>query len=496
MRLSEIASAYRGANVIFHGETKREDIEITGLCTDSRLARRGDLFFCFTGGKVDSHLFAADALDRGAAALVVERELPISLPQILVGDVRAAMGLFAAKFYGLPNEKLKIVGITGTNGKTSVSKMLAAILERAGKKVAVVGTLGIFYGKKQIAPELTTPDPVFLHGVFADMVKEGVEYVVMEVSAHALYYKKDEGICYAACIFTNCTRDHLDFFLHMKHYKQAKMRLFSAEKCPIAVLNGDDETGREIGFSRTEKRLHGKVETCYYALESPADVFAVITDESIGGTEFMLNMSDELCRISLSLPGRHNVYNALAAATCARALGIPTAAIAGGLKSLKRISGRLERIDTKKGCIFVDYAHTPDGLEKVLSALRLHCKGRLVCLFGCGGNRDREKRPMMGAVAAKCADFSVLTSDNPRFEEPEAIISAIESGFRRYSTSYVVIPDRKRAIAYAVSLLKKGDVLLVAGKGGEEYQEIMGIKYEYNDNAVIMEALSSIGPSE
>ena len=493
MLLSEIAACVEGARIVCGAKNMQtsENTQVRGLTADSRFCSPGDLFFCLTGGKTDSHVFAADAEAGGAAAVVTQRELELKIPQIVVPDSRGAMGLIAAAFYDHAVDKLKIVGITGTNGKTTTSYMLASILRRAGKSVAVVGTLGIYYGKKQIAPELTTPDPLFLHKMFADMVKSGVEYVLMEVSAHALFYRKDEGISYTACVFTNFTQDHLDFFGTMQKYKEAKKLLFAADKCPLAILNGDDAVGREIGGERSETDRAGGTQTIFYGLDSPSEIFAVLTSEELYGCEFMLNLSDSLCRISLPMTGKHNVYNAMAAAGTAYALGIRTEAIAWGLNEMKPVRGRLEPAGKFHGAdIFVDFAHTPDGLEKSLSALKAHCKGRLICLFGCGGNRDKSKRSLMGETVARKADFSVLTSDNPRFEEPTDIIAEIERGYRRFSVHYVVVPEREKAIYYAVGLLKKGDVLLVAGKGGEDYQEIMGIKYSYDDNAVIREALS------
>lgn len=489
MLLSELAACVEGARILSDDPRAAENVRISGLTADSRFCSPGDAFFCLTGGKTDSHAFAGDAEGAGAAAVVCERDLPLGIPRLVVPDTRRAMGLIASAFYGRPADRLKIVGITGTNGKTTTAHMLDAILRRAGKRTALVGTLGIRYGKKQFAPELTTPDPLFLHKVFADMVACGVEYVVAEISAHALYYHKDEGISYTACVFTNLTQDHLDFFGNMSAYKAAKMRLFEPSRCPIAVVGGDDPVGREIG----KMRKKAGARTVYYGLEEPSDVFAVITSEDADGSEFMLNLSDSLCRISLPMTGRHNVYNAMAAAGTAYALGVRTEAIAGGLVGMKRVRGRLEKVARYRGAdIFVDFAHTPDGLQKSLSALRPHCRGRLICLFGCGGNRDKSKRAPMGETVAKLADFSVLTSDNPRFEEPTDIIAAIEEGYRRVSDRYVVVPDRKRAIRYAVGILKKGDILLVAGKGGEDYQEIMGIKYSYNDNAVIEEVLRGL----
>lgn len=480
MRLSELVARIKDAKTVGGGVEK---IKISGLCMDSRLCKQGDLFFCTRGGRVDSHAYADDAVEAGAVAVVCEEELKLDVPQIIVPDCRAAIGLIATAFYGDPAKKLKIIGVTGTNGKTTITYMLASILRRAGKKVAIVGTLGVFYAQKEIAPELTTPDPICLHEQFADMVKCGVEYVVIEISAHALYYRKDEGINYAACIFSNLSRDHLDFFQNEKQYKSAKKRLFTVDKCPIAILNGDDPVGREIGEQNTN--------TIYYALDTPADVFAVLTSGDLRGTGFMLNINDKLKRIALPLTGKHNVYNALAAAACADSLGIRMEAIAGGLSGMKPVKGRLEHVIKTNGAdIFVDFAHTPDGLEKSLDALKSHCKGRLLCVFGCGGDRDKEKRPLMGEAVARRADFAVLTSDNPRGEDPVDIIAAIEMGYRRFSVRYAVVPEREKAIEYAVGFLKKGDILLVAGKGGEEYQEIMGIKYAYNDEDVIKEIVS------
>ncbi len=479
MLLSELIEGLDGREIYAANRAGLSGVQIKGLSADSRLTKDGDLFFCLTGGATDSHCYAKEAVERGAVALVVEYKLDLPVPQIVVKDSREAMSLLAAAFYGYPSKDMKIVAITGTNGKTTTSYMLASILEEAGKKTGIVGTLGIFYGKKKIAPELTTPDPIFLQETLADMRADGVEYVVMEVSAHALHYKKTLGVNFAACIFTNLSQDHLDFFENMTAYSREKEKLFTDEICPLAVVNGDDKTGRGLLKLRRNP-------TFVYAIDSPAEAFAVITSEGLYGSEFMLNLSDELCRVSLPMTGRHNIYNALAAATCACALGIYIGYIKDGLKKMRAVGGRLERVERfHGGDIFVDFAHTPDGLEKSLAALKAHCKGKLICLFGCGGNRDKSKRPLMGEAVAKKADFGVLSSDNPRYEDPLDIISDIEKGYRRFSKKYVVVPDREKAIDYALDLLGKGDILLVAGKGGEEYQEIMGIKYFFNDNDII-----------
>ncbi len=472
MRLETLAKLLGGSAV---GNT---DVEISGLCADSRKVKKGDLFFCYKGEKFDSHSCAAQVAAAGAAALVCEKKLGCPLPQIIVPDGRAAVAKAARAFYGEADKKLKLVAVTGTNGKTTTTYMLDSIFRAAGKKCAIIGTLGISYAGRFIAPELTTPDPVYLHSVFRDMADCGVEYVFMEVSAHALYFDKIAGLKFEAGIFTNCTQDHLDFFADMKEYAAAKKRLFEGGRCRFSVLNSDDAAGREIARFAPSPVTYG--------LKNPADVFAVDVEERITGVSFVLNLFDELYEIRLKMPAVHNVYNAMAAATCAKLLGINIGTIAGGLSSLKSVPGRLECAGSFNGAhIFVDFAHTPDGLEKSLQSLKKLCKGRLYCLFGCGGNRDRSKRPLMGAIAAKYADFLIITSDNPRYEDPFDIIREIEEGVKPSGKAYITVTDRETATEYAVHLLKEGDVLLVAGKGGETYQEVMGIKHSYNDNTVI-----------
>ncbi len=461
------------------------DCEITGLCTDSRSACDGDLFFCYAGTRVDSHRFAKDAESRGAAAVVCERECGVSCPQIIVKNGREAMAHISAAFYNHPERDLKIVGVTGTNGKTTVSHMLRSILEEGGIKSGLIGTLGAKYGNKFVAPALTTPDPVFLFSLLADMKKEGVTTVVTEVSAHALALGKVSPIAFEIAVFTNLTQDHLDFFGDMKRYGNAKKLLFQREKCRFAVLNADDPFSREL--------YDKNVPSVSYGLENPAEVFAVIESETARGSRVVLNLSDELCETAIGMTGRHNVYNAMAAAACAKRLGLGVEEIARGLARCKGVDGRLEWVASFRGAdIFVDFAHTPDGLEKSLSALREHCTGKLVCLFGCGGNRDAGKRPLMGETAAKYCDFAVITSDNPRYEDPCDILAQVEAGYKRYSKRYVSVEEREKGTEYAVNLLTAGDILLIAGKGGETYQEIMGIKYSYNDKAVINSILGKL----
>ena len=473
MKLYEIAASVNALAV--QGDMS---VEVTGLCAESHKVKKGDLFFCYKGERFNSHSCAAQVAASGAVALVCEKKLNCPLPQIIVGDGREAMTTAARAFYGFSDKKLKIVAVTGTNGKTTTTYMLNSIFGAAGLSAGVIGTLGISFAGRFISPELTTPDPIYLHSVFKDMADCGVKYVFMEVSAHALKFNKIAGITFEAGIFTNCTQDHLDFFKNMKEYAECKKSLFRGGKCRFSVINSDDPVGREITAFAPSPVTYG--------LKNPADVFAVDIEERIDGVSFVLNLFDELYEINLHMPALHNVSNAMAAAACAKVMGVPTEKIAEGLEGLCSVPGRLECVGSYNGAyIFVDFAHTPDGLGKSLASLKKLCKGKLYCLFGCGGNRDTTKRPLMGKVAAEYADFCIITSDNPRYEDPYDIISQIEEGLRPSGKAYVTVTDRQTATEYAVRLLKEGDILLVAGKGGENYQEVMGIKHSYSDNTVI-----------
>lgn len=483
MRLSELLQGVEGRLI------GAADIEISAICADTRKPCQGGLFVCIQGERTDGHTLIKTAERKGAVAFVTERETDTDKPQYIVSNTRLALALLAAVFYGNPARAMTVVGVTGTNGKTTTAHMLASIWQAADKKTGIIGTLGASYGGKHTDFGLTTPDPIELHAVLADMKKSGVERVAMEVSAHALHYQKTAGIEFAACIFTNLSQDHLDFFGDMEGYAAAKRKLFLPSCCKIAVLNGDEALGREIGKGRTENEgentENGSSDTLYYGLDTPCDAFAVTTSECLHYTDCTVNINDNLYPVRLSAFGKHNLYNALAAATCAYALG-DGAGISLGLRH-SFVRGRMERVQglPKDVFAFVDFAHTPDGLAHALSALKGFCKGKLLCVFGCGGNRDAEKRPLMGETAAKYADFTVITSDNPRYEDPLDIIGDIERGFRACSCNYVIVPDRRTAIAYAAERLKTGDILLVAGKGAETYQEVMGIKYPFDDYTVL-----------
>ncbi len=458
-----------------------KDIEVKDLSTDSNSVTAGSLFICLNGKDYDGHSFISQVERYGAVAVICEKRLETSLTQIIVRNSRKAMSIAAANFFGNPDRKMKLIGVTGTNGKTTTTHLITSILMRAGVKCGLIGTLGTFYADTYLEPSLTTPDPIVLHKTLADMYEKGVETVIMEISAHAVYLDKVSGLRFEIAVFTNLSHDHLDFFGTMENYKRAKLKFFRENECKYVVTNSDDATGREIsGIIK---------QALSYGIDNPADVFAIKIKEKTYGTDFVLNLFDCIYNIKLSLIGRFNVYNALAAATVSALYGIPTEKVAEGLEDLKGVSGRLESVYSGDYTVYIDYAHTPDGLEKTLTALRPVCCGRLICVFGCGGNRDEKKRRVMGAISGKLADFTVITTDNPRFEDPMDIIWEIEKGVLEKSRNYVIVQDRAEAIKYALSSAAKGDVVLVAGKGSEKYQDIFGIKHLYNDKDTIEEIL-------
>ena len=356
MRLSRLIVALKKVEIVCDSDWERE---ILSLSCDSKTVEKSSLFFCLTGKGGDGHAYASEAVARGAVVIVTERKLDINAVQLIVENTRESMSLLSCAFYDYPSKDMKIIGITGTNGKTTTSYMLTEILKKAGKRVGVIGTLGIVYGNKRLPNDLTTPDPIYLQRTLAQMRDFGIEYVCMEVSAHALYYQKIAGIVFTACIFTNLTQDHLDFFADMHEYAQAKAKLFNPSICPIAILNGDDEYTKEI----TKIRLNAK--TILYGINNNNNVFAERINETLHQTRFYMNMEEEVRKITLQMIGKHNVYNALSATACAYVLGIAPRTIAYALCEMKGVNGRLERIENYNGAeIFVDFAHTPDGLEK------------------------------------------------------------------------------------------------------------------------------------
>ncbi len=460
--------------------------EITDVCFDSSRVRQGSLFVCLSGSHFDGHSYAEAAAERGAAAVLTERRVPVSLPQIRVKSTRCALSKVCSNFYGNPEKKLRVVTVTGTNGKTSITYILRSILRRAGIKCGLIGTLGTMIGEKRVPSGLTTPDPTELYKLLSDMVSQGVSVCVMEASAHAIYLEKLCGLRAEVGIFTNFSQDHLDYFRTLEEYAKVKKGYFTPENCKYALINADDPVGLEI-------IRESDCEILTYGERNPSDIFGMDFANTKRGMRYIINAFDEVCEITCGLYGRFNMYNSMAAAGAARILGVSLKCAAEGIAALSRVDGRFNVLATGKGySVIIDYAHTPDGLKNVLSAAREMCKGRVLLVFGCGGNRDRTKRPLMGKVASELADFCVITSDNPRFEDPFEIMREIEQGMRRNESFYIMVENRARAIACALAAAGEGDVVLICGKGGEEFQEIAGIQHKFSDEETVKALLGQV----
>lgn len=461
------------------------DAEIAVLCTDSRKVAPGALFFCTPGLRMDAHDFAPQAVSAGAVALIVQRELDMDCPQVVVENVRAATAVIASNFYGNPAASLKLIGITGTKGKTTASYLVKSVLEAAGCKTGYIGTVGSMIGSEIIPTQLTTPDPLEVQSLLRRMLDSGVSHVVMEVSAHALAMDRLYGMKFAVGAFTNFSQDHLDYFGTMENYIDAKMLFFASDMVDKIVYNADDDavSERMARLGRPALRV-GIREAC--------DIYA--NDIEIGerGCSFMLTHHKHFkTAIALRLAGIFNVYNSLLAAGIAVALGISADEIRRGLEAMRNVPGRIELLETETPYrVILDYAHTPDSLENILKAVRGTTKGRMIALFGCGGDRDRSKRPIMGEIAGRLADYCILTSDNPRNEDPYAILAAIEEGIKGTGCEYIVIENRREAIGRALDMAGAGDVIVLAGKGHETYQEIKGVKHPFDEKIVVAELLA------
>jgi UDP-N-acetylmuramoyl-L-alanyl-D-glutamate--2,6-diaminopimelate ligase len=463
--------------------TVDRDIEITGLAYDSRKVRNGDLFFCIRGVSTDGHKYAPSAVENGAVCLMVSEKLDIDVPQIVVKDDRKAMALISKRFYRCPSDDMLMVGITGTSGKTSSTYMMKSVLEEAGYNTGLIGTVHIQYNDMDIPSEHTTPESMDLQKILSDMRDAGVKAVVMEVSSHSLYLDRVYGIRYQGAMFTNLSQDHLDFHGDFESYFRAKEILFHvSDSCAV---NADDEYGRRL--SRTAE---GKLLT--YGTERGADVRAseieLYTDHSI----FDLEYDGEQRRVRVGMPGAFMVSNSLGVIALSLAMGIDIETVIRGIEKVNHVPGRVENLDTqgRDFSIVLDYCHKPEALEKVLTMLKGYAKGRVVCVFGCGGNRDSLKRPLMGKISEDIADFTIVTSDNPRFEDPEAIIKDITAGMEK--DNHMVITDRREAIKYAIHNALKDDVILLAGKGHEDYQEIKGVHYPFDEKVIVKEILDSM----
>ncbi len=473
--------------------TGNDEVEITGIETDSRQVSQGDLFIALRGFTVDGHEYIETAVARGAAAVLVETEISTSVPVIRVPDTRRAMAVLANRFYGYPSQELKLIGITGTNGKTTTSHLIGQILADAEKDAGIIGTIGIKVKNKELPVCNTTPDVVELQKSFRLMKDEGAEYAVMEVSSHALHQGRTRGSRYHIAVFTNLTQDHLDYHQTMEKYREAKGLLFSQlgnhyhahkEQNQVAILNADDDASAYFATITP-------VQVITYGVDRPADVRATNLIHQADGISFELQTFCGSTSICLPLYGTFNVYNALAAITVGLIEGISLNQIKASLEKSTGVAGRFEAVQADQAyTILVDYAHTPDSLENVLTTANSFTKGKLICVVGCGGDRDRGKRPLMANIAAKYSNFTVLTSDNPRSEQPESIIDEMVSGITDVPTNkFTTIVDRKAAIQYAISQAEAGDVVIIAGKGHETYQEIQGIRYPFDDKLVALEAI-------
>jgi UDP-N-acetylmuramoyl-L-alanyl-D-glutamate--2,6-diaminopimelate ligase len=459
------------------------DVALTDIAFDSRNVTPGALFFCVPGLHVDGHSFAANALDEGAAALVVERWLDADAPQALVPSVRRAMGPMSAVAFAHPASSMATVGVTGTNGKTTVTYLLSSIFDAAGWTAGMVGTTGASIAGEPVPLARTTPEAPDLQRLLSQMRDRGVRGAALEVSSHALDQHRVDGVVFDVAVFTNLSQDHLDFHATMDAYFDAKARLFTPEHAARAIVNIDDPFGRRLLRDIA-------VPTTTFGVGPAADVRARDVVVSRDGVELTM---DGLA-IRSRLRGAFNVENLLAAAASARALGIGDDAIERGLASVLDVPGRMEPIEAGQDfLVVVDYAHTPDSIRSVLRASRPLTSGRLILVFGCGGDRDRAKRSSMGAAATANADLTVITTDNPRSEEPLAIISEIEPGAKEGGGAFVIEPDRRTAIRLALDQASTGDVVVVAGKGHESFQEVLGREIPFDDRVVTRDELEAIG---
>ena len=482
MKLSELARECAQLILEFKG-----DCQVGKPFINSRQKQHNGLFFCISGARFDAHEFAPQAIENGAAALVVERFLPLDVPQVLVRNVREAIGPMCAALYGHPADHMKMIGITGTKGKTTSSYLIKAILEAAGMKAGLIGTTGNMIGNTFIHGDMTTPEAHDLQGLLHRMEQEGVQAVVMEVSAHAIDMHRIDGITYDVGCYTNLSQDHLDYFETMERYFEAKKAFFTAQHIRQAVLNVDDETA--FGIMRDIQ-----VPYLRYGISTNAELYARDIEICETGVTFRVCVLEQGERqIHLKMTGIFNVYNALTATAAALALGIGLDDIVRGLESVTAVPGRAEMLETHTPYkVLLDYSHSPEALENILTAVRDFTRGRVIALFGCGGDRDHGKRPMMGEIGGRLADYCILTSDNPRNEDPFDILAAIEEGIKRTKGAYTVIENRREAIRHALQMAQEGDMVVLAGKGHETYQEIKGVKHPFDEKVVVRELLDEM----
>ncbi|AZB42836.1 UDP-N-acetylmuramoyl-L-alanyl-D-glutamate--2,6-diaminopimelate ligase [Bacillus sp. FJAT-42376] len=486
MKLTDLLSRLHYGNI-----NVSEDPEIESIEMDSRKAGKGSLFICIKGYTVDGHHFAEQAVDQGAAAVIAERELDLPVPVIIVPDTSRAMAVFADAFYGQPTQKLHLIGVTGTNGKTTTSHLIDMVLQSAGKKTGMIGTMYIKIGDETLEVRNTTPESLTLQKTFKKMGDSGVTHAVMEVSSHALHMGRVHGCDYDVAVFTNLTQDHLDYHGTMDAYKQAKGLLFSQlgntfnhHRPKYAVLNQDDPAAQDYKSMTAAHILT-------YGIDQQADIMASNIVMTASGTEFLLQTPFGSRKMKLKLIGKFSVYNVLAAIAASLATGIELETAAEALEKAAGVRGRFELVDAGQPfAVIVDYAHTPDSLENVLTTTQSFSSGRTFVVVGCGGDRDKTKRPIMAQIAVKYAEEPIFTSDNPRSEDAMDILADMEEGVQ--GAYYHSIANREQAIYFAIANARPGDVVLIAGKGHETYQQIGDHVYDFDDREVALKAISSL----
>ena len=471
-----LASVLFGAN----WTEKIEDTDITGIAYDSRKVLPGNVFVCIKGFETDGHQYVDSAVKNGASLIVAEDSVSTDVPVLYVPDARIALAELACTFYNNPSKKFKLIGVTGTNGKTTITYLLKSILDEAGKCVGIIGTNQNIIGDKVLITQSntpTTPNSLELQQLFAEMAASAAEYVVMEVSSHALDLGRVHGCHFDVGIFSNLTQDHLDFHKTMENYRNAKAKLFKI--CDSGVINIDDEHGEVVAQG-------AQCDIIKVGLGDGCDLKAENISITSRGTDFDMIYKGERYPIHMMIPGKFTVYNAICAAGAAIQLGIDIKTIQDGLSAAAGVLGRVEVVPTDTDyTVIIDYAHTPDGLENIISCVKEFAKGKVVTLFGCGGDRDNSKRAIMGEIAGRLSDFSIITSDNPRTEDPVKIINQIEEGMKKSGGEYITITDRREAIGYALDNAREGDVIILAGKGQETYQILGKKKVDFDERLVV-----------
>lgn len=483
MKLSELIKDIEVKEIIGNA-----DVNISGIAFNSAEVKAGSVFVCIKGLKADGHDFARDALDKGAVAVIAEHKLAdIASNMIIVDNARLALAKLSAAYYDYPYRKFRLIGVTGTNGKTTSTYLIKSVLEHNGFKVGLIGTNQNMIGDEVIPSHHTTPDSLELMELFAKMAEEEADYVVMEVSSHSIDQDRVSACEFDTVAITNVTQDHLDYHLTMENYMEAKAKLFKMAK--TGLVNNDDASEAVV-------KKHAECKLLTYGTEAPSDIMAenVVMDEK--GVCFDLYYDNKKMKMQLGIPGKFSVYNALTAIGCLISLGLPLEKISEGLAAAKGVKGRIEVVPINKDyTVIIDYAHTPDGLLNIIQTIRGFAKGRVVTLFGCGGDRDRTKRPIMGKIAGELSDYCVVTSDNPRTEEPSEIIKDILEGISKTGCEYTVVENRFDAIEYALDHAKKDDIILLAGKGHETYQILNGRTIVFDEREIVIKLLQdSIRP--